>query len=91
MIGDRIVALGRSWVTIVTKPIQERTRTPDDTIKAGITKTQIDNWLQTLGSTTFGGKGWDISDPKERPECVDWIHNTINNIIHHTERIQNES
>jgi hypothetical protein len=41
--------------------------------RASDVRLPIRRWLQGLGATTWGGKGWDITDEKERREAADWF------------------
>jgi hypothetical protein len=34
-------------------------------------------WLSDMGATTWGGKGWDVTDPKERIEAARWFTKQI--------------
>jgi hypothetical protein len=37
----------------------------------------IETWLASLGTTTWGGQGWDVTDPKERRAAANWLADTI--------------
>jgi hypothetical protein len=37
----------------------------------------IEIWLSSLGTTTWGGHGWDVTDPKERRAAANWLADTI--------------
>jgi hypothetical protein len=37
----------------------------------------IEIWLASLRTTTWGGQGWDVTDPKERREAANWLADTI--------------
>ena len=36
-------------------------------------KEMIDAWLLSLGTTTWGGKGWDVLRADERQDAVSWM------------------
>jgi hypothetical protein len=58
---------------------------------ADINPADIDVWLTELGTTTWGGRGWDVTDPKERMEATSWFFNQILNYLEWANGYQTES
>lgn len=41
----------------------------------------IEKWLLAKGTTTWGGRGWSVVDPKELPDAVEWFVSEMEDLI----------
>lgn len=41
----------------------------------------IYDWLGTLGTITWGGEGWDVTDPKERLGAAKWFARNLTSLM----------
>jgi hypothetical protein len=49
----------------------------------GIEKEDVVDWLSKKGCVTWGGRGWDVTDPKETTTAADWFISEIDSLFKH--------
>jgi hypothetical protein len=57
--------------------------------KNSLLNLEIDNvitWFKAKHTTTWGGEGWDVTDPKESQRAAQWFINQINDYLEHQSR-----
>lgn len=50
-------------------------------LSAVLSEDVVDAWLLSKGVATWGGRGWSIFDPKERPHAVEWWISQMEDLI----------
>jgi hypothetical protein len=50
-------------------------------LSAVLSNDVVEAWLVSKGSTTWGGRGWDVVDAKELPEAAEWFIKQMEDLI----------